>query len=162
MSQPSQPTIVYTDVNSVVTELNLVPDPNIPTNYYLWQISTPVGVVANYVSEANQYTTALYGDLSTNVNLFTLAHAYATKWASLRLVTQMAINWQISGMKFQAGNISIDRLNAMVAALQELKQRLETDLIKYYILLSDYTQSGVNSYKSPSPYVESGGSLIWY
>ncbi len=153
MSSPT-PYISSTDVSN---ELGLTTDTN--GNYLIWLIPTPPAVVDNFVSQANNWTTAMWGNLTTNQQLFPIAKMYAQKWAALRIVQQMAINWQVSGLRSQLGNIGIDRMNAMEKAMASAVTRLSEDLNQLYNMLADIQTT--DAYKPNNVYEVTGGSAFW-
>jgi hypothetical protein len=150
-------TVNYTSVNNLVTELGLTTDNS--GNYFIWQIPTSSTILQNYVTEANQYTTALWGDLSSSPNSFNLASMYATKWAALRLIQMLATNWQISGLTITIGEFTLQRLEALRTAAEAVAKRLEADLVKLYTLLA--TVDAVNAYQPASVYQDTRGTAFW-
>jgi hypothetical protein len=152
-------TVVYTDASYVIRELNLQQSTTDPTQYYVWLIPTSVDTINQFVLQANEYATALWGDLTSNETSFKLARQYATKLASLRLLQEQALNWQISGMQMGLGNLTISRLNALERALKEVKQRLMEDLNKIYTLLSEVEMH--NNYQPRNIYEVTHGSMYW-
>jgi hypothetical protein len=152
--------VIYTTNTQIANELGLTTDNN--GNYYLWQVPTAPSVVDNFVTQANQFTTALFGDLSTDLTLFPLAQMFASKWAALRLVEQLAINWQVSGLRSNLGNIGIDRLPALTAAATAVTTRLKEDLNRLYMTLVNVNEGIINSWQPGSPYIVTGGSAFWW
>jgi hypothetical protein len=150
-------TVNYTSINNLVTELGLTTDNS--GNYFIWQIPTSQNVLQNYVTEANQYTTALWGDLSSSPQQFNLASMYATKWAALRLIQMLATNWQISGLTITIGEFTLQRLEALRTAAEAVAKRLEADLVKLYTLLA--TVDAVNAYQPASVYQDTRGTAFW-
>ena len=149
--------VSYTDILEIKSELGIQQDSN--GQWIMWQIPIDGEVLQHYTSQANEQTTTMFGDLSGNALLYALAKQYATKWASLRIVQTMTINWQISGMQMGLGNLNINRLPALQAAAQMVTARLTEDLNNIYVKLCDV--SVVNSYTTTSPYIQSKGGWFW-
>lgn len=148
----------YTDILEIKSELGLQQDTN--GNWLMWQIPIDGEVIQHYAQQANEQTTMKFGDLSSASPLFfSYGKQYATKWAALRLIQMMSLNWQVSGMRMGLGNLSIDRLPALMAAANMIVARLTEDLQNLYVQLSDVT--AINSYTTQSPYIITGGSMFW-
>ena len=143
----------------VVRELNLQQDQSNPNNYFLWQISTPLDVINHFVNQSNEYTTNLFGDTRTAANAYALCKQYAVKKAALYLVQEGAINWQVSGLRAQLGNLSVDRLAALKEAATLVSTRLEQEIYRLYIMLSDIVT--VNAYAPISPLIDVHGSTFY-
>lgn len=144
-------TQAYTDIYEVQSELGLVQDAN--NNWLLWQVPVNVEVLQHHVDYANIQTTRIAsGDIG-------LAKLYATKYAALHIVQEMAVGWQISGLQANLGNVSINRLPAMQAAAALVIPRLEADLRDLYQKMCsiDTVQGGLPQ----SPYIVTGGSSYW-
>lgn len=151
-------TVTYCSPVDIIQELNLQRDPNNPDSYLLWQIATTYDILDRFAFQANTFTTNLFGDLSTNAQYLPLAQQYASKWASLRVAQQMAINWQVSGFRVGVGNVSVDRLPALEAAMAQVKERLTEDLSKLYTILASVSGlTTVDSYDPHSPYIVTRG-----
>jgi len=151
--------IEYTNTALLIKELNLQQVSADPTKYLVWQIPTSVDILNNFVNQANERATVTFGDQRTNTLFFALIRQYATKRAALIMIGEMTINWVISGLPVTVGNISIARLQAMQGASVEVKARLKLELQEIYIKLSDI--SVTQNYQSPSPYVDTGGSIYF-
>jgi hypothetical protein len=149
--------IEYTDTEQVTKEINLRQDPSDPTKYFVWQIPTSVDVINNFVRQANEKATVNFGDMRNSPDRFALGRQYATKKASLLILDEMSVNWIISGFPVTVGNISINRLQAIVEASKPVRARLEAELWDIYIKLSNFEVT--NNYQSPSPYVDTGGQI---
>lgn len=148
-------TVVYTDLQSVVTELNLQQQQDNPTSYLLYAIPTSQDIINYYVNQANNYTLSLFGDLSSDPTRFSLAKMYATKLASLWIVQNTASNIIFSGIRMGVGAISVDRLPAIESAFEKLQASLRDQLTRLYNLLSSIET--VDSYRPSSPYIVSKG-----
>jgi hypothetical protein len=146
--------IPYSNATDVITVLNLQPYYNDPNKYLIWMVPTSINVINRFVTWANVRTTALFGDLTQSTQ-YGLAQQYATWLAVLNLMEMMSINWAISGWPVQVGDISINRLQGMIPALEAIKEQAQSELQKLYILLSQF--SFPNNYQSPSPYIYMGG-----
>ena len=149
--------ISYCDIYEVKSELGLGQDSL--GNWIVWGLSIDPEIVQHYVVQANEVSTNLFGDLTTSVVLFPLAKQYATKVASLRLIQTMSVNWIVTGLQVQLGDVGFNRLPALQAGAALILERLKTDIDKLYVMLSDVTV--INAYQPSSPYVVTGGSSYW-
>jgi hypothetical protein len=150
--------IAYCSTEDVVKILNLQQSTVDPNKYMVWQIPTSTDVLNTFVRYANEQTTIILGDL-TQSNLYGLAKQYATWRAVVNLIDTMTINWVISGLPAQVGNIGIDRLAAMQAASMPMRERATIELLRLYTLLSEIAFP--NAYQSPSPYIDMGGQMFF-
>jgi hypothetical protein len=150
--------IPYCDAQDLVKQLNLQQSATDPNKYIVYAIPTSVDILNTFVKQANEQTTALWGDL-TKSNNYSLARQYAIWRAVLNMIETMTINWVIAGIPVTVGDISINRLGAMQAATVELKENANRELARLYIMLSE--MDFPSNYQSPSPYVDTGGQA-WY
>lgn len=146
--------VAYTDVPSVVTELNLQKSTDNPTMYLLYAIPTSEDVISNYVAQANEVTTQMFGDL-TGSDQFNLAKIFATKLASLWLIQVMASNIVFSGARLGVGAVTVERLPAIESAFEKLEASLNEQLRRIYIMLTGVEV--VDSYSPSSVYIPSRG-----
>ena len=151
--------VAYTTVQDVVKLLNLQQSAIDPNKYLVWQIPTSVDILNTFIKYANQQATQIYGNQTTSSNLG-LVQQWATWKAVQNMIFTMTVNWVISGLPVTVGNIGFDRLAAMAAASSEIKQRAENELFRLYTLLSNIDV--VNNYRSPSPYVDTGGQTPYF
>jgi hypothetical protein len=157
-SSTSNTPIAYTSTEDLVKVLNLQQSTVDPTKYMVWQIPTSTDVLNTFVRYANEQTTSLFGDISQSSS-YGLAKQYATWRAVLNLIDTMTVNWVISGLPVQLGNIGIDRLAAMQAASTVMRERAISEAQRLYVLLTEIDFP--NNYQSPSPYVDTGGQSFY-
>jgi hypothetical protein len=150
--------VAYCDTQDLVKQLNLQQSAIDPNKYIIWQIPTSVDVINTFVKQANEQTTAMFGD-RTLTQSYGMTKQYATWRAVLNLIETMTVNWVISGLPITVGDISIQRLGAMQAATIEIKERAKEELIRLYNLLTEFDFP--NNYQSPSPYVDMGGQMFF-
>jgi hypothetical protein len=158
MSQPLNMPIPYVDTQDLIKQMNLQQSSIDPTKYIIWQIPTSVDIINQFVSQANVQATALYGNL-TQTPKYGLVKQWAINKAFLNLIEEMTVNWVVSGLPVTVGDISINRLQAMAAASVELKERLQSELHKLYIWITEFDFP--QNYQPTSPYILTGGSTFW-
>jgi hypothetical protein len=146
--------IAYISVEDVVKQLNLQQSQTDPNKYIIWEIPTSVDIINTFVKQANEQATTEFGN-RTNSPSYGLTKQWATWRAVLNLIETMTINWVISGLPVQVGNIGFDRLAAMQGASAEVKARAQEELARIYILLSEI--GAVQNYQPSSPYIATGG-----
>lgn len=150
--------IAYCDTQDLVKQLNLQQSSFDPNKYIVWQIPVSVDVINTFVKQANEQATTMFGD-HTQDSLFGYTKQWATWRAVLNLIETMTVNWVISGLPVAVGSIGFDRLAAMQAASAEMKERAQEELLRLYTQLGEI--DAIQNYQSPSPYVDSGGSMFF-
>jgi hypothetical protein len=146
--------VTYTDKNNLITELNLQQDSSNPNNYILWAIPTSSDVISYYVNQANEYTTQVFGDLSSS-DSFPLAKQFATKMASLWLIQNMSTNIALSGVRLGVGAVSVERLPALNDAFTKLEASLKEQIDRLYQMLCQV--ESFDAYHPSSPYITTRG-----
>jgi hypothetical protein len=146
------------DTQDLIKQLNLQQAYADPTKYLVWQIPTSVDILNTFVTQANVQTTQLFGNL-TQSSLYGLAQQYAIWRAVLNLIETMTVNWVISGLPVTVGDISINRLQAMIPASAEIKENALREIHRLYILLSEF--SFPQNYQPSSLYIYTGGQT-WF
>jgi hypothetical protein len=129
-----------------------------PNKYLVWAIPTSMDILNTFVKQANEQATNIFGDRTQSTD-YGLTKQWAIWRAVLNLIETMTINWVVSGLPVQVGNIGFDRLAAMQGASAEIKARAQEELLRLYTLLSEI--DAVQNYQSPSPYVDTGGSMFF-
>jgi hypothetical protein len=154
---------IYCGLSDLIQELALVRDDDVPNRYIIWQVPVEQDTLDHFVTQANQWTTTLFGSINqvSSPSTYALAVQYATKWASLRLLQTMATQWQVSGLPLTVGGITIARLPALQAAMTETKERLTQDLNKLYIMLSSIDIIDSGSQLPHSTYLDTHGQSNW-
>lgn len=152
--------VQYTTADLVAQQLALTPDTNNPGNYFLWDISIPIETLTTFANESNQHVTSQIGDITNTSDIVTisLANQWAAKFGAYRLLTMMAVNWTMSGMRINLGSITVDRLNAMRAGIAEVKAKLLEDIARLtqqvgaqVDIIDHPSQSSPNKYISLGP-----------
>lgn len=146
--------IAYISVEDIVKQLNLQQSVTDPNKYIVWEIPTSVDIINTFVKQANEQATIEFGN-HTNDPLYGLTRQWATWRAVLNLIETMTVNWVISGLPVQVGNIGFDRLAAMQGASAEIKARAQEELARLYTQLSEI--EAIQSYQPSSPYIATGG-----